>query len=51
MAQLQGHRKPVNIAGTNKEAVEKALEVARVTAVGVMDSQDYIVKRSSRKKG
>jgi len=51
MAQLQEYRKPVYIAGTNKEAVEKALEVTRGTTVGVMDSQGNIVKRSSRKKG
>jgi hypothetical protein len=51
MAQLQGYRKPDYIAGTNKEAVEKALEVARGTTVGVMDSQGNIIKRSSRKKG
>jgi hypothetical protein len=51
MTQLQGYRKLVYIAGTNKEAVEKALEVTRGTTVGMMDSQGNIVKRSSRKKG
>ena len=46
--QLQGHRKPVYIAGTDKEAVEKALEITRGTTVGVMDNQAKIIRRSSR---
>ena len=50
MAQLQGYRKPVYIAGTNQQAVEKALEITEGTTVGVMDSQGNIVKRSSRKR-
>ena len=48
--QLRGHRGPAYIAGTNREAVEKALEVTKGTTIGVMDNQGNIVKRSSRKK-
>lgn len=50
MRQLQGHRKPVYIAGTNQEAVKKALEITRGTTVGVMDNQGNIIKRSKRKR-
>lgn len=46
--QLQGHNKPVYIAGTNKEAVEKAVETTEGTTIGVMDNQGNIVKRSTR---
>ena len=49
-SQLRGHRGPAYIAGTNKEAVDKALEVTNGTTIGVMDSQGKIVKRSTRKK-
>ena len=48
--QLRGHRGQVYIAGTNKEAVEKALEVTKGTTIGVMDNRGNIVKRSTRKK-
>ena len=48
--QLRGHRGPSYIAGTNKAAVEKALEVTQGTTIGVMDSQGNIVKRSTRKR-
>lgn len=48
-SQLRGHRGPVYIAGTNKEAVEKALEVTQGTTIGVMDNQGKVVKRSTRK--
>lgn len=48
--QLQGHRKPVYIAGTSQEAVERALEVTEGTTVGVMDNQGNIIKRSTRKR-
>lgn len=48
--QLRGHRGPAYIAGTNKEAVEKALEVTKDTTIGVMDNKGKIVKRSTRKK-
>ena len=51
LRQLQGYRKRVYIAGTNQDAVEKALEVTKGTTVGVMDSQGNIVRRSTRKKG
>ena len=47
--QLQGHKKPVYIAGTNKEAVKKAVEATEGTTIGVMDNQGNIVKRSTRK--
>ena len=50
LGQLRGHRGPVYIAGTNQEAVEKALETTKGTTVGVMDNQGKIVKRSTRKK-
>jgi len=48
--QLQGYRRPVYIAGTNKEAVERALEVTKNTTIGVMDNQGNIIRRSPRKK-
>jgi len=48
--QLRGHRGPAYIAGSNQEAVEKALEVTKGTTIGVMDNQGNIVKRSTRKK-
>lgn len=50
LRQLQGHRGPVYIAGTDKSAVDKALEATKGTTVGVMDNQGNIVKSSSRKK-
>ena len=48
--QLRGHRGPAYIAGTNKAAVEKALETTKGTTIGVMDNQGNIVKKSTRKK-
>jgi len=51
MRQLRGYRKPVYIAGTNQEAVDRALEVTEGTTVGVMDSNGNIIKRSTRKTG
>lgn len=48
--QLRGHRGPVYIAGTNKKATDKALEVTNGTTIGVMDNQGNIIKRSTRKK-
>lgn len=48
--QLRGHRGPVYIAGTNKEAVNKAMETTKGTTIGVMDSQGNIVKPSTRKR-
>ncbi len=49
--QLQGYRKPVYIAVTTKEGVEKALEATQGTTVGVMNNQGEIVKKSTRRKG
>ena len=48
--QLQGFRKSVYLAGSNKEAVEKALEVTEGTTVGVMDAQGKVLKKSIRGK-
>ncbi len=48
--QLQGHKKPVYIAGANKSTVEKAVEATKGTSVGVMDNTGKIIKRSTRKK-
>jgi len=50
LGQLQGHRGPAYIAGTNKEAVNKAMETTKETTVGVMDSRGNIVKPSTRKR-
>ena len=49
LGQLRGHRGPAYIAGTNKEAVNKAIETTKGTAVGVMDSQGNIVKPFCKK--
>ena len=46
--QLSGHRGPVYVAGTNKEAVEQALDRYGNSTIGVMDNQGNIVKRSTR---
>lgn len=48
--QLQGHPGPVYIAGTNQQAVEKALEITDGTTIGVMDNQGNVVKQSTRKR-
>lgn len=48
--QLRGHRGPVYIAGTNQEAVDKALKLTNGTTIGVMDNKGNIIKRSRRKK-
>lgn len=48
--QLRGHRGPAYIAGTNKAAVQKALEVTQGTTIGVLDNQGNIVKKSTRKR-
>lgn len=47
--QLRGYKGKVYIAGTNKQAVEKAVEVTKGTTIGVMDNKGKIVKRSTRK--
>ena len=46
--QLQGHRGPVFVAGTNKEAVDRALERYDDSTIGVMDNRGNIVKPSTR---
>ncbi len=48
LRQLQGHKKPVYIAGTNQNAVNKALEKTKGTTIGVMDNQGNIIKKSNR---
>lgn len=48
LKQLGGHQKRVYIAGTNEEAVQKALEQTRGTTIGVMDNKGNIRKRSTR---
>jgi len=48
--QLQGHKKPSYIAGTNQAAVDKAVKDTKGTTIGVMDKDGNIVKSSSRKK-
>ena len=50
LRQLRGFKKDVFIAGTNKDAVQKALEATKGTTVGVMDNQGNVVKPSTRKK-
>lgn len=50
LGQLRGHRGPAYIAGTNKEAVNKAMETTKGTTVGVMDSYGNIVMPSTRKR-
>lgn len=49
-SQLRGYRGPVYVAGTNKDAVEKALAVTKGTTIGVMDNQGNVVKPSTRKR-
>lgn len=46
--QLQGYKKSVYVAGTDKKAVEKALDKYKDTTIGVMDNQGKIVKKSTR---
>ncbi len=48
--QLRGHRGPAYIAGTNKEAVYKVLDVTKGTTIGVIANQGNIVKPSTRKR-
>lgn len=50
LRQLQGYRKPVCIAGTNKATIRKALENTEGTNVGVIDNQGNILRLSKRKK-
>ena len=46
--QLRGHQGPVYVAGTNQEAVDRALERYKNSTIGVMDNQGNIIKPSSR---
>ena len=48
--QLQGHNKPVYVAGTNQKAVENAIETTDGTTIGVMDKNGKIIKPSTRGK-
>lgn len=50
LGQLRGHRGPAYIAGTNKKATDKAIEVTNGTTIGVMDNKGDIIKSSTRKK-
>ena len=47
--QLQGHRGEVYVAGTNQDAVERALDRYSETTIGVMDNQGNVVKPSTRR--
>jgi len=49
-SQLRGYRGPVYIAGTNQEAINKALEITSKTTIGVMDNKGNILKPSTRKR-
>ena len=46
--QLRGYQGPVYVAGTNQEAVDRALDRYEDSTIGVMDKQGKIIKRSSR---
>jgi len=48
--QLQGSRGPVYLAGTNKKAVQEAVDATQNTTIGVMDNQGNILKESTRKR-
>ncbi len=50
MQQLQGHRKPVYIAGTDERTIKAALKKTQGTTVGVMDNQGKVIRRSTRGK-
>jgi hypothetical protein len=50
LRQLQGHRKPVYIAGADAAATQAALDATEGTTVGVMNERGQIVKRSKRKR-
>jgi hypothetical protein len=49
LGQLRGHRGDAYIAGTNKAAVQKALDVTKGTTIGVMNNQGNVIKKSTRK--
>ena len=46
--QLQGYQIDVFVAGTNQDAVDRALERYKNSSIGVMNNQGEIIKRSSR---
>ncbi len=48
--QLQGHRGEVYVAGTNQDAVERALARYSETTIGVMDNQGNVIKPSTRRR-
>lgn len=48
LRQLQGFKKPVYIAGADREATRAALEVTKGTTVGVMSPAGRVIKRSTR---
>lgn len=48
--QLQGHKKRVYVACTNKKALEQAIDHYAGTTIGVMDNNMKIRKRSTRNK-
>ena len=48
--QLRGFKKPVYIAGADADATKAALESAKGTTVGVMNSRGQVVKSSTRKR-
>ena len=47
--QLQGHRKPVYVAGTSRAATQAALDRYSKTGIGVMDASGRVLKRSTRR--
>lgn len=46
--QLAGYKKPVYVAATNKQALEKAIDHYANTTIGVMDKNGKIIKKSTR---
>ena len=48
--QLQGYRNKVYIATTTKKGIEKAIERAKGTTIGVMNNEGSIIKKSTRKR-
>ena len=44
--QLRGHRGPSYIAGTNKAAVDKVLDVTKGTTIGNTEYIGYFCRRS-----